>query len=160
MLSKAIVKSFGDHPVEFYKDEKGDVWLTTEQIGTALGYNEPRKSVINIYNRHKKLLNDFSGVTKLVTPGGLQDVTVFNEIAVNFIALKAQTPKGDKFALWAARIIRDYRAKSKSSFNDVHFALYKSHMELFFTMLEQINTFDHDSKTLMIEEIIRNARSR
>jgi hypothetical protein len=69
MLSKAIVKSFGEQPVEFYRDEKGDVWLTAEQIDTALGYSEPRRSVINICNRQRKLLRNFSGVTKSMTPG-------------------------------------------------------------------------------------------
>ena len=119
MVSNALIKNFGNIPplvkqfnnqkVEFYQDKKGDVWLTAEQIGTALRYAQPRKSVINIFNRHRVLLEKFSGVIKTMTPGGNQLLTVFNEIAVNFIALKSNTPKANEFALWVSKIIKEYR---------------------------------------------------
>jgi prophage antirepressor-like protein len=107
-MKTAIVKQFNDQPVEFLTDEK-ELFITAEMLGNALGYKKPMVAIYHLYNRHTDLLRDFVGVTKLVTPGGVQEVVVCNEIGCIIIAMKANTPKAKEFIKWAAKITTDYR---------------------------------------------------
>jgi hypothetical protein len=107
-MKTAIVKQFNDQPVEFLTDEK-ELFITAESLGTALGYKDPRVQVTRLFNRHRDLLEDFTAVVKLTTPGGVQEIRIFNETACNIIAMKANTPKAKEFIKWAAKIITDYR---------------------------------------------------
>lgn len=68
--------------VEPNQDDKSKFWATREQIGTLLGYSDPRVSVSNIHQRNKERLDKFSTVIKLITvEGGREvnrEVTVYN----------------------------------------------------------------------------------
>ena len=45
---------------DFWKDVNDEYFITRKQIGTALGYNEPSKSIYKIHNRHKDILDKYS----------------------------------------------------------------------------------------------------
>ncbi len=108
-LTQAITKQFNSQDILFLEDPKGELWLTGETIGKALGYKNPRISINTIYNRNKALLKDFTTVINLITVTGPKDTTVFNEMGCNIIAMKSDTPLADQFVIWAAGIIKEYR---------------------------------------------------
>ena len=108
-LTKALTKKFKKHPVTFYRDETEELWVTADELGQALGYADPRRSVLKVFQRNRDILEPFQGVVNLSTPGGVQQVRVFNEIGANIIAMKSTTRKAKEFVVWAAFIIREYR---------------------------------------------------
>jgi len=108
--TKSIVKKdFNNLPVECRVDENGTLWLTAEVLGQALGYTEPRKCIVNLINRYKRSLTNFTAVIKIMTPGhGHQNVTVINEKGCHLIAMKANTARADDFCNWLADLAIEY----------------------------------------------------
>lgn len=86
-----------------------DVWLTAEQIGIALEYEDPGNSIRRLYNRHRDLLDPYTGQVKLTSPGGQQLTRIFNEEGVILLCLKANKPKAIAFQRWAAAELKARR---------------------------------------------------
>lgn len=86
-----------------------DYWLNADQIGQALGYGKARRSINNIYNRNKALLDDYSTVIKMMTVGKMREVRIFNEEGVMLITMKSQQPKVVSFQKWAVKILKQHR---------------------------------------------------
>lgn len=94
--------------------QNGDAWMTGEQIGDALGYEEPRIAISKIYKRNLEELNEYSCVTKMVTQGenGVmqqREVRLFNEEGVMLICMFSQQPRAREFRKWAVKILKAYR---------------------------------------------------
>jgi prophage antirepressor-like protein len=73
-------------------------WMTGEEIGKHLGYSEPRKSVNNIYERHKdsfKKAIDVSDIS-LVTEAGPRTTRVFSERGTLKVIRYSNTEVADK----------------------------------------------------------------
>lgn len=108
---------------DFYRDDKGNLYMTGEQIGRCLGYAEPRKAVLKIYERYKDRLAKYSvltklvsteGVVKLTTPskrsnGGAQKTLLFSERGIYLIAMKSNQPKAWDFQEAVAGILENLR---------------------------------------------------
>ena len=91
----ALLK-FGINPNKIiHKD--GRYWMTAEQLGIALGYNNPRKGVMKILERHRKELRPFTSVVNLGTEAGMRETTIFNTGGQYRIAFFANTSKAEKF---------------------------------------------------------------
>jgi len=58
-LTLVTSENFEDIECDFYTDGD-DFYITREQIGTALGYSDPRASIGNIHVRHKERLDNLS----------------------------------------------------------------------------------------------------
>ncbi len=94
----ALMKSekFGEIECDFYGDGE-DFWMTREQIGAALEYSNPRDAIAKIHRRKRARMDRFSGVVKLSTPGGEQEVTVYNRKGIMEICRHSDQPKADAF---------------------------------------------------------------
>lgn len=81
--------------------------LTAEAVGTALGYAEPRKSINNLFNAHRNEFKDgiHQGVLKTMTPGGIQDLTVFFSQGVILLCFFSNQPLAADFRQWAAEVL-------------------------------------------------------
>lgn len=91
-------------------NQEDDFYLTSTQIGEALGYENPRKAINTIYDRNKALLDEYSVDTKMVsTDGKKYTQKVFNEEGVMLICLKSKQPQAIEFQKWAVRTLKDYR---------------------------------------------------
>ena len=64
--------------VEPEQDDKGAFWATREQIGSLLGYSNPRKSITVIHNRNRDRLDKFCFRYQIDTPAGLRTTVVYN----------------------------------------------------------------------------------
>ena len=95
----------------FYRDDKGNLYMTGEQIGRCLGYENPRVSINNIYSRYKDYLKDYTCDIKLISQGDTQRRTVrfFNEQGIYLVAMKSDQPKAWDFQKAVAGILENLR---------------------------------------------------
>lgn len=111
MKELQLIKSekFGEVECNFYGDGK-EIFVTREQIGSALDYREPRKAISDMHNRHKERLDKFSVVRKLLTTDGKHyNTTIYNAKGVMEICRWSSQPKANEFMDWAWDIIDSLR---------------------------------------------------
>lgn len=78
----------------YYHDK--EAWFTRYQIGLALGYEYPVEAVGRIHNRHRDRLNQFSRVSQIDTPSGVQEGYVYSRRGVLEICRWSRQPKADE----------------------------------------------------------------
>ena len=90
----------------FASDKFGDVrivqignepWFVGKDIATALGYGEG-KSLANAVANHVDV--EDKGVTKMMTPGGKQNVTIINESGLYSLIMSSKLPQAKAFKRW------------------------------------------------------------
>lgn len=107
MNNLQIIKSenFGTVKCDFYKDYDSNIWMTREQIGTALEYSEPMKAIAKIHERHGERLNKFSFVA-LVNG---RNTYFYSAKGIYEICRWSQQTKADKFYDWVYEILEGLR---------------------------------------------------
>lgn len=70
------------------------VWFVAKDVATILGHANPERAI------RKYVDNEDKGVTELVTPGGIQSVTVISEYGVYSLILASHTEEAKKFKHW------------------------------------------------------------
>ena len=90
----------------FASDKFGDVrivqigsepWFVGKDVATALGYGEG-KSLANAVANHVDV--EDKGVTKMMTPGGKQNVTIINESGLYSLIMSSKLPQAKAFKRW------------------------------------------------------------
>lgn len=103
-------ENFGELEVSFYKDENNDVFMTRNQIGTALGYADPQRAMNKIHERNKERLDSFSVGVKLgSTDGKAYNTVLYNEKGIYEIMRKSNQPKADEFYDFVYEVIEKVR---------------------------------------------------
>ena len=83
-----------------YMEMAGQIWLTASEVGQALEYADD-KAIHRIFNRHAdEFTSQMTGVVKVTTPGGMQDMRVFSLRGAHLIGMFARTPKAKEFRRW------------------------------------------------------------
>lgn len=106
-----LVKSFNfnDIKCDIYSKDN-EVYMTSTQLGEALGYKNPRQSISNLVNRFAYLKEkEFSGVTKMMTPSGEQEIRIFTEDGIYEVTMLSRTETGKKFRKVVRGIIKSLR---------------------------------------------------
>ena len=84
-------------PCDFWVDINDEYFLTREQIGRALGYNNPTNAIKNIHLKHKERLDKFSTTVTLGMMEGNRFVKrkrlIYNLQGIMFIIQSAQVKK-------------------------------------------------------------------
>ena len=92
---------FGSVKCDFWKDASGEIFMTREQIGTALEYSEPTIAISKLHARYKDRLDKFSTLTKLVNVEGSREVerdnVVYSAKGIYEICRWSRQPKADDF---------------------------------------------------------------
>ena len=70
-------KSFGNLTCDVYNDDNNEFYMTREQIGTALEYDDPRKRIAVIHTRNKDRLDPLSRRFQIEPPSGVQEMIVY-----------------------------------------------------------------------------------
>ena len=102
-----ITAEFFGNPVSII-DHAGKRWLTAEEAGRCLGYNEANASqgVRNLYNRH---IDEFTEADtcqiKLIWQGQMREIRVFSGTGCRLLGFFANTPQAKKFRAWAAQTL-------------------------------------------------------
>jgi prophage antirepressor-like protein len=92
----------------------GRYWLTTEQLGKYLGFNNSHNGVLNIHQRNSDELKPFTCTHKMSVQGGQnRDVRLFDEQGCYIVAMLARTPQAKEFRRALARFLLEIRSKEK-----------------------------------------------
>ena len=106
-------------PVDFHGlpldilDHAGKRWLTAEQIGSALGYDESnaRKAVQKIYERHgDEFTETDTCVVNLTTQGQARATRIFSDTGCIKLGFFANTARAKDFRTWAAKVLAGHPA--------------------------------------------------
>lgn len=96
-LTLATQKPFGSLTCDVYNDDNNEFYMTREQIGTALEYDDPRKRIAVIHTRNKDRLDPLSRRFQIETPSGVQEMIVYTLRGAMEICRFSRQPKADKF---------------------------------------------------------------
>lgn len=107
----AKTELFNAAQCDFWTNENNEVFMTTEQLGVALGYSQPKAAIGKLLDRNEYLSNqEFSGVTKLTTPsGGTQMTRIFTEDGIYEVTMLSKTEKAKEFRQWVRQILKELR---------------------------------------------------
>ncbi len=97
--------------------ENGHFWMTAESLGFKLGFSEPRKAVLKIYERNTDELEPFKTVVNLTTVKGQRDTTAFDEQGCYIIAMLAKTEQAKEFRRALALFLKTMRQQQLSFFD-------------------------------------------
>ena len=98
---------FFGHPVNII-DHAGKRWLTAEEAGRCLGYNEAnaRQGVNNLYKRHEDEFTEAdTTVIKLMTVTGEKDSRIFSASGCTLLGFFASTAQAKRFRTWAKEVL-------------------------------------------------------
>jgi hypothetical protein len=89
-------------------DHAGRRWLTARDVGRCLGYEDPSRKVIHLYQRHADEFGpDDTFVLNLGTnpQGGNPNTRIFSRSGCVLLAMFANTPRAKDFRAWAKRVL-------------------------------------------------------
>ena len=72
----------------------GEPWFVGKDVAAALGYVKPENAIAT------HVFEEDKGVTKLMTPGGKQNITVINESGFYALVLSSKLPSAREFQRW------------------------------------------------------------
>lgn len=88
-----------------YMEMSGQIWLTASEVGEALGYADD-KAIHRLYRKHAdEFTNKMTGVVKVTTPGGMQDVRVFSLRGAHLMGMFSRTTIAKEFRRWVLDIL-------------------------------------------------------
>jgi prophage antirepressor-like protein len=121
MSNLVLLKSavFNSVNCDFYEDGN-NFWMTREQIGTALEYQNPREAIKLIHKRHKDRLGMFSRGFQIETPrGGTQTTVIYSAKGIYEICRWSKQPKANEFYDFVYDILENLRTGKISNNKDV-----------------------------------------
>lgn len=94
-------------------------WLRVHQIGEALGYQNPGRSLTNLFNANAAEFSDsMTALVKLPTAGGEQLVRVFSLRGAHLLGMFARTEKAADFRRWVLDILDSHTAQLPQNATD------------------------------------------
>lgn len=164
-LKLITTEKFGDLDCDFYRNLNDDILLTREQVGMALEYSDPAKSVQKIHLKHKERLEDLCirhTETRYPQCGGAGvsvETVYYTQRGVMEICRFSRQPKANIFMDWVWDIIEKYRAGElydRSSIN------MKPITDTLATLTQAITTLTQNMSDMKsdIDDIKQNQRNR
>ena len=102
---------YGALTLEFYGNIRSiDFYMTRDQIGRALGYDNPKDAISKIHRRHKQRLDTLSRVDKLSTERGKErEVFLYEAKGIYEICRHSDKPNADAFFDFVYEILEGLR---------------------------------------------------
>lgn len=95
---------------DFWKNKNDEILMTSEQLGSVLGYSNPRKSINTIVTRNAYLRNiEFSSGITVMSEAGNRETRFFTEDGIYEVAFLAETIKAKEFRFWVRQILKGLR---------------------------------------------------
>ena len=108
-LQLARQEQFDGITCDFYNNSN-QLFMTRNQIGNALKYDDPNDSIRRIHERHKERLDKFSSIGQLDLPsGGTQTTYLYSQRGIFEICRWSRQPKANAFMDWVWDIVESYR---------------------------------------------------
>lgn len=141
---------------DFWKNENNEVFMTGQQLGKILGYNDPAKSIRKLVERNEYLRNsEFSGSVRMSSPSGTQETRIFTEDGIYEVTMLAKTDKAKEFRSWVRQILKGLR---KGELELLHQQLEETHpkIELYNQCLSATNYLT----MLQVAKILKHSRNK
>ena len=132
--------------MDFYKDDSNNIYMTSEQIGEALQYKNPIRSISNLHNREDNIerLDKYSVVTKLVSTDEKQyDTRLYIERGIYDICRFSKQPVANDFYDW----VYDKIELIRKTAGTVQEGREKEFLDNYFT------SFSEETKLSMVQEL-------
>ena len=82
------------------------VWISSTQIGLALGYANPETAITKLFNRKSdEFTSDMTRLVEVKTNGGIQQIRAFSLRGCHLIATFAKTPIAKEFRKWVLDVL-------------------------------------------------------
>ena len=111
----AIMQQFNPSQIAII-DHNGGKWLTSEQLGLALGYlpENARTSINRLYNRHIEEFSEHDSTEVKLTSvdGKLRESKIFSQSGCILASFFANTPNAKAFRAWAKEKLAEPAADS------------------------------------------------
>ncbi|HRF12584.1 MAG TPA: Bro-N domain-containing protein [Candidatus Accumulibacter phosphatis] len=107
MAEQLITADFFGNPVSII-DHAGKRWLTAEEVGRCLGYNEAntRIGIVNLYNRHADEFTETDTcVIKLMAQGQHREIRIFSAEGCITLGWLSSTARAKDFRDWAKHVL-------------------------------------------------------
>lgn len=88
-------------------------WFVGKDVALALGYGDGKSST-NAVSNHVD--SEDKGVTEMMTPGGIQPMTIINESGLYSLVLSSKLPGAKKFKRWVTSEVLPSIRKTGSFF--------------------------------------------
>lgn len=111
-MTQVALAEFHGTPVSII-DHAGKKWLTAEQVGLCLGYNEAnaRQGIGHLYRRHA---DEFTAAdtceVNLTSQGQMREMRVFSDTGCNLLSFFSSTPRAKDFRAWAKQVLARHLA--------------------------------------------------
>ena len=102
--------AIGESGVRFI-EVNGEPALTSEELGRHLGFQHPRRSINNIYERNREELEPFCSDINLMSEAGQRNYRVFFEQGIYIVCMLAKTEKAKRFRRQVAQLLKAVREK-------------------------------------------------
>ena len=151
----SIVKreKFGTLTLEFYGDiRSSNFYMTRDQIGRALGYNNPRKAIETIHSRYRERLDPLSVVLKMrATDGKEYDMILYAAKGVYEICRHSDKPNADAFYDFVYEILEGLRLG--------HFKIVAEKQTSVWQHTRQLSKETRKAETDVIKQFVEYARA-
>lgn len=107
-----VERDFNGLAVTLIEKPDGSLWMTRDELARCLGYAEA-DGIAKLVRRHEDEIGPLKGGVKLSTPGGAQEVAIYEERALYLLACVARTPQAAAFRAWVVETCRDLRTRDK-----------------------------------------------
>lgn len=95
-----------------FLEKNGQILFTAEEIGKQLGYQNPTKSINNLFQRNSfELLNYSVGIKLMSTDGKAYSRRAFTEEGVYILSMLANTEQARDFRKRVAELLKNLRQK-------------------------------------------------
>ncbi|MDD3157040.1 Bro-N domain-containing protein [Anaeromusa sp.] len=113
---------------DFWRNEDTDSYfMTSDQLGSALGYANPRQAISKVVDRNAYLrTEEFSGVVKMGTPSGEQETRVFTEDGIYEVTMLAKTQIAREFRARVRKILKELRKGTVKAFKQIDPAIIEA----------------------------------
>lgn len=104
-------ESFNNILMDVYRNDNNEVFMTAEQLGSALEYSTKAQAITNIVNRNEYLKGEeFSVQLKLSSTDGKQyDTRIFTEDGIYEVTMLSKQPKAQEFRHFVRQLLKGLR---------------------------------------------------
>ncbi len=147
-MNSLQVFKYADHPVRVVEID-GEPWLVGKDVAEVLGYKEPQKAVREHVDPEDK------GVSKMDTPGGMQEVAVINESGLYALTFASKLPTARQFKHWVTSEVLPSIRKHGAYATPVTIDRIIADPEFGIRLLEELKTERERNATLALENAVQ-----
>lgn len=153
-LELVTTENFGSVTCDFYRNVGNEIFMTREQIGEALGYNNPSTAIKNIHRKHRERLDNLSLKLKFDKGGtqsepsfrgGSQETYFYSQRGIMEICRWSRQPKANAFMDWVWDIVEAYRAGTLHTFSTGNQEILSAMLNICTSLMDSVKSMQEQN---------------